>query len=60
VAYTDLIAYFGAERGGAPTEDAGRVIVFEGQHIGTGFDGEPLAVPTEVVETLTWSEFIAR
>lgn len=54
----ELIAYFAAHLGSDPGD--GAVIVFEGHQVGTGFDGEPLAVPARVVETLTWAEFIAK
>lgn len=53
---TDLADYFG-ERG-CPTDDTGTVYVFEGERTGNGTDGEPLAVPDRVVETLTWSELL--
>ncbi|MCX4553186.1 hypothetical protein OG204_35085 [Streptomyces sp. NBC_01387] len=34
------------------------VVVFEGWQAGTGFDGEPTAVPEHVIETLPWTEFL--
>jgi hypothetical protein len=37
-----------------------QVIVFEGRHTANGFDGEPCAVPSKVIETLTWEKFVAR
>lgn len=52
----DLIAYF-AERG-EPTD--GVVIVYEGRHVGNGFDGEPLSVPDRIIEEISWNEFLAR
>lgn len=52
----DLIAYFA--RHGEPLGDD-TVVVFEGQRVGTGFDGEPLAVPTGAVRHTTWAEFVA-
>lgn len=54
----DLVEYFQQHAGGAP--EHGTVIVFEGEHVGDGCDGEPLAVPTRVVETLTWTQFAAK
>ncbi|SEN87220.1 hypothetical protein [Nonomuraea pusilla] len=54
----DLAAYFA--EAGEPGDEGGRVIVFEGRRVGTGFDGEPLAVPTSIVEEMTWSEFKKR
>lgn len=53
-----LIEYF-VERG-EPDDDDGKVIVFEGEYYGAGFDGEDLAVPTRVIEEMTWSEFRTR
>lgn len=53
----DLVEYM-AEHGAPGEHD--RVIVFEGVHTGTGFDGEPLAVPTRIIEETTWSEFLTR
>mgnify|MGYP001567701502 CR=1 FL=1 len=50
----DLREYF-AEHG-EPDDDE-IVILFEGRHVGQGFDGEPLAIPTRVVRTMTWAEF---
>jgi hypothetical protein len=52
----DLIAYMNSH-GVAAEDDA--VVIFEGQQVGTGFDGEPLAVPTGRVEWTTWGELIA-
>lgn len=51
----ELICYF-AERG-VLDDDDGVVIVFEGRRVGTGFDGEALAVPQTVTETMPWSVF---
>ena len=56
----DLIEYFRYPARGEPTDDAGRVVVFEGRWVGTGFDGEDLAIPERVVEEMTWSEFVKR
>lgn len=56
---SELVAYF-RERGGEPRDDWGAVYVFEGDMTGNGTDGEPLVVPTRVVETLTWTELIKR
>lgn len=55
----ELITYI-RERAGEPRDDWGAVIVFEGEMVGNGTDGEPLVVPTRVVETLTWSELVKR
>lgn len=41
-------------------DDHRHVVVFEGEHVGDGCDGEPLTVPTRVVETLTWTQFAAK
>lgn len=56
----ELADYFQQHAGGAPADDHGHVVVFEGEHVGDGCDGEPLAVPTRVVETLTWTQFAAK
>jgi len=53
-----LIDYF-AERG-IPADDHGVVVIFTGRRVGSGFDGEPLAIPEIVTGTLTWAEFTAR
>ncbi|MFJ6215081.1 hypothetical protein ACIQGZ_17355 [Streptomyces sp. NPDC092296] len=55
----DLLAYF-AERHMTSMLTGEPVVVFEGQQVDTGCDGEPTAIPTRVIETLTWSEFTAR
>lgn len=55
----DLITYI-REHAGEPDDSFGTVYVFEGELTGNGTDGEPLAVPTKVIETLTWSELVAR
>lgn len=52
----DLITYMNAHAGELDT-DEGRVIVFEGVQVDTGFDGEPTAVPEKIIKELTWSEF---
>ncbi|WP_289008987.1 hypothetical protein [uncultured Thermomonospora sp.] len=52
-----LIRYF-AEYDEPPGD--GRVVVFEGEETGTGFDGEPCAVPERVIEELTWGEFLDK
>lgn len=54
-----LYDYFAAPGRGEPANDDGKVIVFEGDYQGAGFDGEDLAVPTEIVKEMVWSEFIA-
>ncbi len=53
----ELIAYFTKH-----SEPSGgdAVVIFEGEQVGNGVDGEPLAVPTGAVETTTWAEFLAR
>ncbi len=48
---TDLLAYFSPSRGG--TGDSDPVVIFEGERVGTGFDGEPLAIPTGTVRWTT-------
>lgn len=54
----DLIAYFGSPSRGEPlASDA--VVVFEGQQVGTGCDGEPLAVPTGTVRWTTYGDLAA-
>lgn len=50
----DLIAYFAQHLGSDP--GPGMVIEFEGQRVGNGFDGEPLAIPTSIIRTMTWKE----
>ncbi len=40
--------------------DDDKVIIFEGDYQGTGFDGEDLAVPTQIIEEMTWTEFLSR
>lgn len=51
----ELAAYFATR--GEPAD--GRVVVFTGRRAGTGFDGEPLAIPERVLRTMTWAEFTA-
>lgn len=53
----ELIAYMNEH---AIMGDDDRVIMFEGTRTGSGFDGEPLAIPTRVIEETTWSEFLTR
>jgi hypothetical protein len=53
-----LIGYFREHHVTPGAEDA--IIIFEGERYGNGLDGEPLAVPSLVLETLTWAEFTAR
>ncbi|MGW8851567.1 hypothetical protein ACWGNE_27785 [Streptomyces xiamenensis] len=36
------------------------VIAFEGRRVDTGFDGEPTAVPTRIVQEWTWEQFVAE
>jgi hypothetical protein len=52
----DLLAYMAQHGSPADTDE---VIVFEGQRMGEGFDGEPLVVPTRIVRRLTWAAFKA-
>jgi len=54
-----LVAYF-AQQHVTVTDGMGQVLVFEGEYSGNGDDGEALAVPARVVETLTWSELVKR
>jgi hypothetical protein len=54
-----LLDYFATPARGEPADNDGKVILFEGDHQGTGFDGEDLAVPTAIVKEMTWSEFLA-
>lgn len=54
-----LLDYFTAPGRGEPADDDGKVILFEGDYQGNGFDGEDLAVPTTTVKEMTWSEFLA-
>ena len=39
--------------------DGNRVIEFEGEQVGLGCDGEPLAAPESVTRVMTWDEFKA-
>lgn len=50
-----LVQYFSA-RGGAKGE---QVIVFAGDYIACGDDGEDLAIPGHVITTLSWEKFAA-
>src|SRR5690606_24281624 len=50
----DLITYIRDHQAGDPEDTHGTVYVFEGERHGDGCDGEPLAVPTKIIETLTW------
>ena len=56
----DLIDYIRTHQAGDPADTHGTVYVFEGEHTGDGTDGEPLAVPSRVVRTLTWSQMLAE
>lgn len=51
----ELIAYFATR---AVVADDDRVIVFDGNRVGTGFDGEDLVIPTRVIKAMTWAEFM--
>jgi hypothetical protein len=53
----DLLTYMRVHAG-KPEGDEGRVIVFEGEQVDTGFDGEPTAVPNKILKEMTWSEFV--
>ncbi len=53
----ELLTYF--TRHGEPTHDE-PVAIFEGHRIGTGFDGEPLAVPTGTVRWTTYGALRAE
>lgn len=55
----DLLDYFG-QRHISLSYDDGVVYVFEGEYEGDGGDGEPLAVPTRVVEQMTWPAFVEK
>lgn len=57
---TELIEYFTTAARDSLIGDDDKVIVFEGTRTGVGFDGEPLAVPTRIIEETTWSEFRTR
>jgi hypothetical protein len=46
----DLLDYFGQH---CPAAADDPIVVFEGQQIGTGFDGEPLAIPTGSIHWIT-------
>lgn len=59
----ELVEYFKEHTGGDPMRGSGydrQVVVFEGHAVGTGFDGEPLAIPTGNVEWITWAELVER
>ncbi|QVJ03095.1 hypothetical protein KGD82_13755 [Nocardiopsis eucommiae] len=55
----DLVGYF-EQQHVTLTPDMGNVLVFEGEYSGEGCDGEPLAVPVRVIETITIPELIER
>src|SRR5690606_19362973 len=46
-------------RRGEPADDE-TVVIFSGHRVDHGDDGEDLVVPSEVVMTMTWSEFKTR
>jgi hypothetical protein len=52
-----LADYFAVH--GAPLPDS-TVVIFEGYQCGTGFDGEPLAIPGNVTQTMSWHEFTGQ
>jgi hypothetical protein len=47
----DLLRYFDEHLGSGFEDEP--VVVFEGALVGTGFDGEPLAIPTRVIRWTT-------
>lgn len=49
----DLVAYMTDH--GTPADDD-PVVIFEGEQVGTGFDGEPLVIPTKVIRWTTYGE----
>lgn len=51
-----LVAYFTSKFMPPQLLEEGTVYFFEGE----GIEGEPLAVPTRVLETLTWAELVDR
>ena len=53
-----LIAYFADPARDDPAPDTGTVIIFEGRGSGTGFDGEPVAVPERTMKSMPWTEFV--
>lgn len=55
----ELISYF-TDPARSGTADGESVVVFEGWQEGTGFEGEPTAIPERIIETLTWEQFVAR
>jgi hypothetical protein len=55
-----LIRYFTHRARDGVVGPADTVVVFAGTWTGTGPEGEPCVVPVEVVETLSWAEFVAR
>jgi hypothetical protein len=52
----ELVAYFSRGGGLDAVDLAQPVVVFAGEQVGNGFDGEPLVVPTEVVRWTTLGE----
>jgi len=54
----ELLRYVDAHVGQVP-DTRPVVAVFQGQQVGVGFDGEPLAVPTGAVQWITWAELAA-
>lgn len=56
---SELVAYMRQHAGGdMPDDDHWQVVVFTGEQWGWGADGEPLVVPTRVLETLTWGQLV--
>lgn len=46
----ELLAYFDQH---CPADDTDPVVVFDGEIVGTGLDGEPLVIPTTVIRWTT-------
>lgn len=55
-----LLAYFTESGRDGMVGDDEPVIVFDGWQADTGFDDEPTAVPEQIIETITWAQFVAR
>lgn len=60
---TGLVEYFAQQHLPLTSDTSnimGTVYVFEGEYTGNGCDGEPLAVPTRIIETITVAELVKR